>query len=545
MKAIIYARVSSRDQEETGYSLPAQEKLLLDYASRRSMEVVRVFAISESASGAKQREVFTEMMRMVAQSGIAAIVCEKVDRLTRNFKDALAIDEWIEADAERQVHMVKDGIVLHKGSRSNEKLNWGIRLLFAKNYIDNLREEVKKGLQEKLAQGWLPSRPKLGYRTEGEEGHKIHVIDEVLSPFIRRAFELYATGTYSLERLADVLYEEGLRTRGGHRLVKARLASILRDPFYIGRIHYNGSTYPGKHEPLVSPELFYQVEGVMTRKNTPRYRKHETLFRGLIRCGTCNATVTWERQKGHWYGHCGKWRACGERKFIREEALLEQLLPHLDRVAVKDADFLAWLKDALKESHGDMMAYRENAIRELERRSAELRRRRDVIYDDKVAGIITPERWEAKDKELGEELDLVDINLRSQTQATGKYFDLGVLLLELAHNARALVERPTTTLAQRRELISLFFSEITLSSRFASVKYTPGFEILSRFVPAWNDNFEPSKLPMDKRESSALGAACLTWLPGWDEFRTALAQDLFAPEMVQRMRGLLVPGVVA
>src|SRR3990167_9683322 len=178
MKAVLLCRVSSKEQEETGYSLPAQEKLLTSYGNNKGFKTAKNFSITESASGKKQREIFDGMMAFVKKEGIKIIICEKVDRLTRNFKDAVDIDEWLEKDEERQVHLVKDSLILHKNSRSQEKLNWGIRILFAKNYIDNLSEEVKKGQKEKISQGWLPTKPPLGYKTIGEKGHKIHIVDE-------------------------------------------------------------------------------------------------------------------------------------------------------------------------------------------------------------------------------------------------------------------------------------------------------------------------------------------------------------------------------
>ncbi len=188
MKAVLYARVSTRDQEETGYSLPAQEKLLKEYAERKGYDIVRVFAIFESASGKKQREIFDQMMQFVSKQNIKIVICEKADRLSRNFKDMVLVDEWLEEDKDRQMHLVKDSLILHRDSRSQEKLNWGIRILFAKNYIDNLSEEVKKGLAEKLRQGWLPTKPPVGYKTIGEKGHKIHVIDEDKAPLVRKMF---------------------------------------------------------------------------------------------------------------------------------------------------------------------------------------------------------------------------------------------------------------------------------------------------------------------------------------------------------------------
>ena len=165
-KAVLLCRVSSKEQEETGYSLPAQEKLLNDYCSKKDIGLAyKPFSISESASGRKQREIFNQMLSYVEKHDIKTIICEKADRLTRNFKDMVMIDDWLEKDEARQVHLVKDTLILHKNSHSQEKLNWGIRILFAKNQIDNLSEEVKKGQKEKIAQGWLPTRPPIGYKT--------------------------------------------------------------------------------------------------------------------------------------------------------------------------------------------------------------------------------------------------------------------------------------------------------------------------------------------------------------------------------------------
>ena len=225
MKAVLLCRVSSKEQEETGYSLPAQEKLLTSYGDSKEFKIAKIFSITESASGSKQREVFDSMIAFIKKEGIKIIICEKVDRLTRNFKDAVDIDEWLEKDEERQVHLVKDSLILHKNSRSQEKLNWGIRILFAKNYIDNLSEEVKKGQKEKISQGWLPTKPPLGYKTIGEKGHKIHIVDEAVAPLIKKMFSLYATGNYSLKRLTTRCMKLGFVTIQATGWLKAESTS--------------------------------------------------------------------------------------------------------------------------------------------------------------------------------------------------------------------------------------------------------------------------------------------------------------------------------
>lgn len=384
MKAVIYARVSSREQEESGYSLPAQEKFLKEYAGKRDFDIAKVFSISESANGRKQREVFSKMVIYVTKIGIKVIICEKVDRLTRNFKDAVAIDEWLEEDEERQVHLVKDALVLHKNSRSQEKLNWGIRILFAKNYIDNLSEEVRKGLMEKLRQGWLPTKPPPGYKSVGEAGRRIHVIDEKIAPLVKQMFEYYSSGNYSIKELTRIMRASGLCSTKGGQIVRSRVGTLLSDPFYMGKIRYCGEIHPGAHEPLISEEVFGRVQQILKQRTAPKYRKHFPLLKSLCRCGECAGSVTWEQKKGHWYGHCNKYRDCTQKKYVRQERVEEQLIPHFDKIALQNERLVLWIEKALKESHQDEISYNSSARDELNRRYEIMQKRLEALYDDKL-----------------------------------------------------------------------------------------------------------------------------------------------------------------
>src|SRR3989338_3466427 len=239
MKTAICCRVSSKEQEETGYSLQAKEKFFREYADKQGLEVAKVFAVSESAAGKVQRKIFIEMIAYVRKHDIPTIIVETTDRLTRNFADVPTIDLWITEDENHQVHLAKEGCILHNTSRSHEWFMWRVKVATAEYYVRLLSENVKKGQKEKIAQGWLPSKPPLGYKTIGEKGHKTHIIDDQKTPLLKRMFELYATGNYSLKKLVQIMYEEGLRTYGGNRLVKSRVADLLSDPFYYGKIRWN------------------------------------------------------------------------------------------------------------------------------------------------------------------------------------------------------------------------------------------------------------------------------------------------------------------
>ena len=174
-KAVILARVSSKTQEDEGYSLDSQLKLMRSYCRSRKLTIVMEFKITETASKEQRRKVFHELVAYITKHKINHLVVEKTDRLTRNFKDSTTIDAWLEHNESRMLHMVKESLVLHKNARSDAKFMWNIYLSVAKKYTDNLREEAMKGWAEKLEQGWLPAPPPPGYMTVLKDGKKIHV----------------------------------------------------------------------------------------------------------------------------------------------------------------------------------------------------------------------------------------------------------------------------------------------------------------------------------------------------------------------------------
>jgi len=157
-QAVLYARVSSKDQEREGFSIPAQQKLLRQHANERGFVIIREFIAVETATQTG-RTGFGDMLAFLrATPSCRTILVEKTDRLYRNIRDWVTIDELDVA-----VHFVKEGAVVSKTSRSSDKFMHGIQVLMAKQYVDNLSEEVKKGLREKAEQGHWPGVAHVGY----------------------------------------------------------------------------------------------------------------------------------------------------------------------------------------------------------------------------------------------------------------------------------------------------------------------------------------------------------------------------------------------
>ena len=201
---VIYARVSSKEQEVEGFSIPAQLDLLRDYARKQGMKAVQEFVDMESAS-TSGRTGFGQMLAFLRKnrSKCQTILVEKTDRLYRNVPDYATVDELGVT-----IHFVKDGTILSPDSKSSEQFIHGIKVLMARNYSQNLGEETLKGMLQKAKSGLYPSNAPAGYRNvEGPDGRRIIVPDND-APTITRLFEEFAHGA---------VFPEDSRSQGRER----------------------------------------------------------------------------------------------------------------------------------------------------------------------------------------------------------------------------------------------------------------------------------------------------------------------------------------
>lgn len=430
--SVTLARVSSKAQEE-GYSLDSQQKLLRKYCKEQRLKVNKEFRISETASKNEQRTIFKEMLLYIKKKGITDLIVEKTDRLTRNLRDAVVVDDWLDMNEKRRLHMVKEGLIIHKKSRSDERLMWNIYLAISRKQIDNLREEAMKGWAEKLAQGWMPSSPPLGYKTVIESGKKIHVVDEDKAALIERSFRLYLEVNHNIDTVTDEVTKHGLVTKNGRPLCRTAIHKILDNPFYCGTIRFDGKLYPGAHEPLINRELFDKAQEKLHGKYHTRHITHNPVFKGLLRCSICDATVTWQLQKGRYYGACQRWNdTCKGRRLLREDRLEEQLLNELDLI---DTDsngnrVLRKLTNSLEDRHNPYTGnHRISVIKMLQQRIHRLERMEGNLYEDKLSGLVKEKKYIDMTKTIREELT----GLR-------KRFDL----LENYDSAMQNEDKPTT-----------------------------------------------------------------------------------------------------
>jgi len=414
-RTVALARVSSKAQEDEGYSLDAQLKMIRKYCQDNRMTIVSEFRISETASKNDQRNIFREMLGYINKNNITHLVVEKTDRLTRNLRDAVVVDDWLEANERRRLHMVKENLVVHKHAKSDEKLMWNIYLAFAKKYTDNLREEAMKGWDEKLAQGWMPAPPPPGYKTVTENSKKIHVINEDTAPLIEQAFKRYLEPNQTIAEVADELAACGLVTRNGRPLKKSQISVMLRNPFYVGTIRFNGKEYPGAHEPLINAKLFCAVQDKLSSRHSSKSVKHDPLFKGQIVCRDCGGMVTWQLQKGRYYGACQRHNSqCKSHRLLRQDYLENLIQEELRTIDEKDTikKIFHHLEQKLTQSRQPYVGqHRVGVMMQIQRQIQRSEHMEDNLYEDKIAGAISEHSYQEKREEIRARLAQLRIRL--------------------------------------------------------------------------------------------------------------------------------------
>ena len=429
MNCVIYARVSSKEQEREGFSIPAQLKLLREYAAKQSFTIMQEFTDSETAKSTG-RTNFGKMISFLQENpSIKIILVEKTDRLYRNFKDYVLLE-----DLEPIIHLVKENEILSQDSRSHAKFIHGVKVLLAKNYIDNLSEEVKKGMLEKAEQGQWPNKAPLGY-LNNKQTHLLEV-DSERAPIIIQLFELYSTGKYSLTTLHEKAKELGLKYRNSGRYCsRSNVERILKNPIYTGMFKWKKKIYRGVHQPLISKNLFDQVQKQFNKIGKPKSSSRDFAFKGLLTCAHCGCGITAELKKGKYvYYHCTNGKGRCQQPYVREEKLAEAFAEVVGRISL-DPSQAQEIQIALKDSFETEKDFREKEIAKLKREHAKLQKRLEQTYLDKIEGRITTEFWKSTHDRWVDEQNIVLNRIDELSRANRNYYEQGVEFLELAQSA--------------------------------------------------------------------------------------------------------------
>ena len=310
-RAVTYLRVSTAEQAHgansaEGYSIPAQREACNCKAADLGAEVVAEFADRGESAKTTARPQLQQMLALLAENkAVDYVIVHKVDRLARNRADDVQIQLAIERAGARLISVSESVDDTPSG-----RLVRNIMADLAEFYSANLATEILKGSTQKARLGGTPFKAPLGYKNvryfEGGQEIRTVELDEERAPLVRRAFQLFATGEYSLRRLHDQVTAEGLMTRPTPKrpagpLTLSKFGEMLRNRYYLGVVSYRGVEHPGRHPALIEAELFDRVQMIIDERDQHalKPRRHRHYLRGLLTCGRCGSRLQYTTGRGN------------------------------------------------------------------------------------------------------------------------------------------------------------------------------------------------------------------------------------------------------
>ncbi len=493
-KAVILARVSTKEQEEEGHSLPAQVRRLQEYAQKKGFEVVKDFVFSESA-GNKIRIKFLEMLEFIKKNkDVKVILCQNVDRITRNFKDAVDLDE-MRIKENLEIHFVQDGFFLNRESTGNQMFMWEAKVFLGKQYLNRLSDDVKRSNEQKILSGEWTSKAPIGYTNIVRDDGKKHIIlDFKRVILVKKLFEWYSAGNCSIDMLRGKAKQEGLTVGLGAKdsLSKGQINKILNNPFYYGEMLFKGKLYSHNYELIIMKELFEKVKRIKQGYNKKpfKHKSVEVLFRGLLRCKECGCAISFIKKKKFYketnrhatyiYGACTNSRKVHEQViWIREEDLISQINDLFKQMVIPD-DKLEYLKLALQKSHEDKKEYHKTALTTLKTEYEKIQNRISVLYEDRLDKRISVETYDTKVASYKQKQIEITKQIELHTHADAEYYNKASQLLDVASRAHEIFRGSETD--EKHELMKFLFLNLTLNEEIIEFTLRKPFDTIFEHV---------------------------------------------------------------
>ncbi len=358
IKYCLYARKSTESEERQVLSIDSQVKEMMQLAEREGLDIAEIKRESHSAKETGQRPIFNEIVEEIKQGKFNGILTWAPDRISRNAGDLGKIVDLMDAKLLQEIRTY--------GQRFSDSPNEKFLLMIlgsqAKLENDNRGINVKRGLRTRVEMGLWPGVAPLGYLNQKLMDKKCQIIvDPARSPMVKKMFEKVAYEHYSGRKIYNWLkFELNFHTRGNKPLTLSGVYRILDNPFYYGPFEYpkdSGNWYQGKHQPLITQELFEKAQAQLKRDQTVRENK-EFAFTKLFTCGYCGSGISaeekWKALKDGTSAHyiyygCSRARDRNcKNKYIREEELIDELLKIIDKVNINELGMRQKLEDEIR-----------------------------------------------------------------------------------------------------------------------------------------------------------------------------------------------------
>jgi len=497
----IYARKSTESEDRQVMSIDSQIKELKQHAIRMNWKVVAVYTESKSAK-APGRDVFNQMYQEIQAGRIQELLCWKLDRLARNPVDGGALIWAMEEKKLTKIHTPQSTFC----NSGNDKFWLQMEFGMAKKYVDDLSDNVIRGLKAKLENGWFPSKAPVGYLNKLND-HTI-IPNPELFDTVRYIWDLVLMKHWSPAKIHRFLSQEKRFrkklsvSKSGRLIGRSTIFTILSNPFYYGVFRFRGELYKGKHQPMITKQEFDKVQKILDKGYTTRPKNYEFTYTGLIKCGECGASVTAEHKTNRRYGqkyiyyHCTKKiKQCSQR-YLEEKVINEQVITFLDSISL-DKDIYQVLINIVDRQKKQTDKTTHVIINTIERNIAKIEQSLSNLLTLRLDNLITDDEYLSNKEDLEQEktdlesqLNIKKDNMLHIDDKIKDIFKFTVQLRECFENG---------TIDDKKRILREIGSNLFLRDKLLLITANKPFDIIQKYATPLNEKkswFEPRFTPV-------------------------------------------------
>lgn len=522
----IYARKSTEGEDRQVQSIDAQLFELKKIAKSEGLNVVEVFEESKSAKLPFQRPKFAQMLKMIEKGEIKGILVWQLNRISRNPAESGMIQQLLQ-DGKIQKIRTYD----RSYEPEDNAVIFSVEASISNQFIMDLRKSVKRGIREKVRNGGISGPALEGYINVIDPVTKVKyiTIDKVRFPLMRKVFDLYLTGHYTVPEIKSFMDDWGYltkpRPKGGNRpMATANIYNALKNPRYAGQIpdpYEEGVMYKANFQPMITWDEYERVQKLLGVKGRTKYvSKKQFELKGLVKCGECGCSITAERKtktlkdrtvKSYNYYHCTGKRPCGQKGVVSESALFEQLNELLDQYEITP-ELYEWGLSAIKDIAKQEIEQRDDIQKVQFMTIEKIQKKLDHLLELVTEEVISSEDYKQKTESLKCELaERQDEQKEAARRAKNWYEIIGMTLEKLNNVTHNFTSGDFG--ARRDILLAIGYNPILLDKKLL---ITPNewMKPIKNELPALKVSLEKVRTDPQQLRKSSKEAIIANWYPG-------------------------------
>lgn len=472
-KAVTIQRVSTKMQELEGFSLENQKDSTMSYCQKRGLEIINNFEIVESSTRGERKQFMEAINFIKKQKFCVALVSITTDRIFRNFKNYTMIDE-LRQQGKLELHLIRDSLIIDKDSKCNDLTRLGINIVMAQSYALSVRDNVTENMECQADKGYCMSKAPLGYNNiRMPDGRANVIIDEEKAPLVKKLFEHYETGLYSISEITQKCREWGFMNRSNTALINtSAVYRILNCKFYHGISVFRNKERPHIYERLITEKTFENCQKILKGKGKAearqfKYGSRPFVFRGLIQC-SCGCTITsYIKKEKYTYLRCSHYKGNCDTKPLNEDIALAQVKTTLKNLHL-DEEIMHYIRADMEKIIDKQNEFQRQQFAKARRKYDECDKGLKNIRLDYAKQKISAEEYNDISAVLKEEQYKLNDEINSLTQAD-EHFSIALgTVLSLGSNAYDIFS--SSKVETKREILHLLLSNLKLQDR--KISYT-------------------------------------------------------------------------